>query len=96
MGVPCFAIFLGAFVAIALTIGSASAQESPFKLEPAAPRVDEPFEVILVADAAAAPEGVRYDWFVSAKTAGNEVEPSSAGVPDPRRTLRGCPSPRRE
>lgn len=61
----------------------AAGQESPFKLEPAAPRVDEPFEVILVADAAAAPEGVRYDWFVHARTAGTEVEPTSAGVPDP-------------
>jgi hypothetical protein len=78
-----FRHFLGALVAIALTSASATAQESPFKLEPAAPRVDEPFEVILAADAAAAPEGVRYDWFVSAKTAGNEVEPTSAGVPDP-------------
>jgi hypothetical protein len=62
---------------------AATGQESPFKLEPAAPRVDEPFEVILVADAAAAPAGVRYDWFVHAKTAGTEVEPASAGVPDP-------------
>ena len=78
-----FRHFLGAFVAVALTCASASAQESPFKLEPAAPRVYEPFEVILTADAAAPPEGVRYDWFVSAKTAGMEVEPTSAGVPDP-------------
>jgi hypothetical protein len=61
----------------------AAGQESPFKLEPAAPRVDEPFEVIFAADAAAAPEGVKYDWFVHAKLAGMELDPTSAGVPDP-------------
>jgi len=75
---------LALFPALALAwVLSATAQESPFKLEPAAPRVDEPFEVILAADVATPPEGVRYDWFVSAKTAGMEVEPASAGVPDP-------------
>jgi hypothetical protein len=61
----------------------AAGQESPFKLEPAAPLVDQPFEVILAADAAEPPAGVRYEWFVHAKTAGTEVEPASAGVPDP-------------
>jgi hypothetical protein len=67
--------------ALLLSAG-ASARESPFKLEPFEPRVNEAFEVVLVADSAEPPAGVKYDWFVSAKVAGVELDPASAGVPD--------------
>src|SRR5688572_3758932 len=70
-------VSLWSFVAL----GTAAAQTSPFKLEPAVPKVGEPFQVIF-AEAADAPAGVKYDWFVNAREGGAAVDPAEAGIPD--------------
>lgn len=76
--------FLALVPAIALVWSlSATAQDGPFKLEPAAPLVGQPFEVVFAPDAAEPPAGVRYEWFVHAKSGGEAIDPTVAGVPEP-------------
>src|SRR5688500_16623664 len=64
-----------------VALGTAAAQTSPFKLEPAVPKVGEPFQVVF-AEAADAPAGVKYDWFVNARESGAAVDPTAAGIPE--------------